>query len=113
MSNPNILSKTISVGPKSFIDPRQPYNKLAPPPRYYTDEEIIAKFKLPTEKDEILYGFEYPECGGLICTDQEMLNKQKGVLSAVVKQLAVNMIKGLGISHISMPIKIFEPKSSI
>jgi hypothetical protein len=42
-----------------------------------------------------------------------MLNKQKGVLTHVVKQLAVNMLKGLSISHISMPIKIFEPKSSI
>jgi len=42
---------------------------LAPPPRYYTEEEIIEKFKLPTAKDEILYGFEFPECGGLVCTD--------------------------------------------
>jgi hypothetical protein len=40
---------------------------------------------LPTEKDDILYGFEYPENGGLICTDEEALNKQKGVLSYVVK----------------------------
>ncbi len=31
----------------------------------------------------------------------------------VVKQLAVNMLKGLTIAHISLPIKIFEPKSSI
>lgn len=68
---------------------------------------------LPTIKDQILYGFEYPENGGLICTDQEMLDKQKGVLSHVVKQLAVNLLKGLSISHISLPIKIFEPRSSI
>jgi len=31
----------------------------------------------------------------------------------VVKQLAVNLMKGLSISHISLPIKIFEPRSSI
>ena len=54
-----------------------------------------------------------PDAGGLICTDQEALDKQKGVLSHVVKQLAVNMLKGLSISHISLPIKIFEPRSSI
>jgi len=30
---------------------------------------------MPTERDQILRGFEYPECGGLICTDEEMLNK--------------------------------------
>ena len=75
MNNPNIMSKTISVGEKSFVDNRQPYNKLAPPPRYYTEEEILEKFKLPQSKDEILYGMEFPECGGLVCTDQEMLNK--------------------------------------
>ena len=68
---------------------------------------------MPTKKDEILRGFDFPECGGLICTDEEMLNKQKGVLSHVVKQLAVNLMKGLSISHISLPIKIFEPRSSI
>ena len=51
--------------------------------------------------------------GALECTDQEALDKQKGVLSEVVKQLAINLMKGLSISHISLPIKIFEPRSSI
>lgn len=31
----------------------------------------------------------------------------------VVKQLTVNLFKGLTITHISLPIKIFEPRSSI
>ena len=31
----------------------------------------------------------------------------------VAKKLAVNLLKGLSISHISLPIKIFEPRSSI
>ena len=68
---------------------------------------------LPTEYNEVTKGFEIHGNGGLICTDVEMLNNQKGVLSSVVKQLAVNMMKGLSISHISLPIKIFEPRSSI
>jgi len=34
-------------------------------------------------------------------------------LGAVAKQLAINILKGLSISHISLPIKIFEPRSSI
>ena len=80
-----------------------------------TNEEINEYIKkmMPSEKEKILYGFDFPECGGLICTDEEMLAKQKGVLSHVVKQLAVNLMKGLSISHISLPIKIFEPRSSI
>jgi hypothetical protein len=80
-----------------------------------SNEDLVAYFALimPSEKDKILRGFDFPEQGGMICTDQEMLDKQKGVLSHVVKQLAVNMMKGLSISHISLPIKIFEPRSSI
>lgn len=31
----------------------------------------------------------------------------------MAQQLVVNALKGLTISHISMPIKIFEPRSSI
>lgn len=58
-------------------------------------------------------GLEINDQGCLICTDQEALNKQKGVLGNVAKQLAINLMKGLSISHISLPIKIFEPRSSI
>jgi len=35
------------------------------------------------------------------------------VLTDVAKQLAYYLMKGLSISHISLPIKIFEPRSSI
>lgn len=35
------------------------------------------------------------------------------MLANVAKQLAINVIKGLSISHISLPIKIFEARSSI
>jgi hypothetical protein len=60
-----------------------------------------------------LKGLELQADGGLLCTDQAVLDKQKGILSNVAKQLAVNLMKGLSISHISLPIKIFEPRSSI
>lgn len=86
MQNPKIWSKEISVGPNSFADKRQPFNKLAPPPMYYTGEQLLEAFQLPVKKDKILFGFDNPEdVGGLICTDDDMLNKQKGVLSHVVK----------------------------
>lgn len=103
------------MGDMSFVDKRQSYQKLAPPPKYLNKEDLLRYMAIimPTEKLEILKGFDFPDCGGLICTDEEMLNKQKGVLSHVVKQLAVNLMKGLSISHISLPIKIFEPRSSI
>lgn len=58
-------------------------------------------------------GLVEPPYGGLVCTDEEAMERQKGVLVDVVKQLAVTLLKGLTISHISLPIKIFEPRSSI
>ena len=41
------------------------------------------------------------------------MDRQRGVLMDVLKQLTMNMLKGLSISHISLPIKIFEPRSAI
>jgi hypothetical protein len=73
----------------------------------------MEEFARPIEKNDILRGFEYPEVGGLLFTDEEQLNRQRGVLSHIVKQLAMNMLKGLPMSHMSLPIKIFEPRSTI
>lgn len=101
------------MGPLSFIDSRQPPNDRAPPPKYFTPAFITEKFALPINKNHILYGYETPNKGGLVCTDQEMLDRQKGVLSDVAQQLMKNALKGLSISHMSLPIKIFEPRSSI
>lgn len=80
------------------------------------DKETLSNYMNqihPRVKEEILYGFEFPEEGGLLCTDHEMLDRQKGVFTHVVKQIAINLLKGLSLSHISLPIKIFEPRSSI
>lgn len=51
--------------------------------------------------------------GGLLCTDKAAMERQKGVLVDVVKQLATVLLRGQTIAHISLPIKIFEPRSSI
>ena len=68
---------------------------------------------LPTRKQDIMKGLIEPPHGGLLCTDEEAMERQKGVLVDVVKQLAITLLKGLTIAHISLPIKIFEPRSSI
>jgi hypothetical protein len=54
--NPKILSNEISVGKNSFVDCRQPYSHLAPPPKYF-DLEILLQ-PLPVAKDDILRGLE-------------------------------------------------------
>jgi len=110
-NNPFILAGGRSVGEKSFVDSRQEYDHASPPPKYFDEEIMLAP--LPSKKSEIMKGLIEPPFGGLVCTDQEAMERQKGVLVDVVKQLAVTLLKGLTIAHISLPIKIFEPRSSI
>ena len=105
------MSTMQSVGQHSFVDIRQPYDHASPPPKYFDDDNLNAT--LISAKSDILKGFVEPPFGGLVCTDQEAMERQKGVLVDVVKQLAVTLLKGLTIAHISLPIKIFEPRSSI
>jgi hypothetical protein len=76
-NNPYILSHTMSMGKKSFANSKQSYYKLAPPPKYFSNEFLLREFHelLASDKEDLLFGFEYPEQGGLICTDKEMLDK--------------------------------------
>lgn len=54
-----------------------------PPPKYFTEKHLNEG--LPVKKDDILRGFEMKKSGGLICMDQEAIEKQKGVLGNVVR----------------------------
>ena len=107
----DIYSKVESVGPFSFVDIRQDYDEECPPPTYLHYRDV--HLKLPVEKEDIFEKFEFCERGGLRCTDEEAMERQKGVLKDVVKEFAKNFIKGLGISHMSLPVRMFEPRSTI
>jgi len=87
------------------------HEEICPPPKYIGNSVLLRP--LPVLKNDILAGLVVNEEGCLVCTDLEALEKQKGVLVNVAKQLAMNLLKGLSISHISLPIKIFEGRSSI
>jgi hypothetical protein len=51
--------------------------------------------------------------GVVVCTDEETIANQSGILTEVLRQLTINLLKGLTITHISMPVKIFEPRTSL
>ena len=46
LENPMILQTNESVGEYSFIDDRQKYNKLAPPPKYMTADYLRQNMEL-------------------------------------------------------------------
>lgn len=50
-NNAFLLSTSASVGNKSFVDSRQPYKRLAPPPKYFDHEFMVSQFVLPTDRE--------------------------------------------------------------
>ncbi len=108
--DPEIYSLVKSCGPYSFVDETQEYKEEEPPPTYLKYDEL--NIKLPTEKEDLFKDTEVCNHGGLRCVDEEAMNQQKGVLKDVVKALAKNFLKGRGISHMSLPVRMFEPKST-
>ena len=101
----------VFVGPNSFADRKSRVDLESPAPIHLSDKIIL--FPLPKDKPTVLQGLIVNEEGALVCTDVATLQKQQGVLANVAKQLVLVLLKGLSISHISLPIKIFEPRSSI
>ena len=57
-SNTYIWSHTVSVGKRSFVDDRQSYQHVAPPPIYLDGQKLINHFHLPTDVAGILKGLE-------------------------------------------------------
>lgn len=49
--------------------------------------------------------------GGVKFTDVEEVNRQKGVIMHLVKSLGSNLLEGKSMINISLPVRIFEPRS--
>lgn len=109
--DPHVFSKNVAVTPYSFVDENQKYDEEAPPPTYLP-WQIISR-KLPTSKEDLFKDLEFCEHGGLRCVNEEAMERQKGVFASIVREFAKSFFKGQGISHISLPVKMFEPRSTL
>eukprot|EP01022_Parablepharisma_sp_SALTPOND_P004220 TRINITY_DN1190_c0_g1_i1.p3 TRINITY_DN1190_c0_g1~~TRINITY_DN1190_c0_g1_i1.p3 ORF type:complete len:471 (-),score=49.44 TRINITY_DN1190_c0_g1_i1:72-1484(-) len=111
-SDPEIYSSVVPICPFSFLDPKgRKYNAKMPPPTYLKESELVYGQK--STKAEILKGFEVPTDGGLKCVDQEVLNRQKGVLASLIAQVATCFFQKSGFVRVSLPVRIFEPRSTL
>lgn len=94
----------------------------------YTGEPDIANPKLPAPtyikhsvlaapkhfvKDEIFKGLEITKKGELKLVDKEILERQKGIASEVLRRLAGSIAAGRGVVGVSLPVRIFEPRSML
>ena len=103
------LSDKKATGLFSFLPSEIPYMVDCPPP-CYLKYEILKKLKGIT-KEEIFYGIERLNSGELKCVDKEVLDKQKGLVGEMIKKIMQSIAEGRGIVGVSLPVRIFEPRS--
>lgn len=108
--DPDVYSFKKGTSPFTFV-PDRPFDAAMPPPTY-TPYAKLCEPK-PLRSSEILQGLTIQINGTLKCTDQEAIDKQKGVVPEVLKQVAKSITSGVGAVGISLPIRIFEPRSTI
>lgn len=72
-NNNYVMSLTDSVGPLSFVDDRQPFEMLAPPPKYINDEMFLKDFTGPTDTQLILKDFVVDEQGYFVVTNEDII----------------------------------------
>eukprot|EP00826_Nyctotherus_ovalis_P035735 TRINITY_DN3093_c0_g1_i5.p1 TRINITY_DN3093_c0_g1~~TRINITY_DN3093_c0_g1_i5.p1 ORF type:complete len:481 (-),score=161.09 TRINITY_DN3093_c0_g1_i5:30-1472(-) len=102
-----IYSTSVGLAPRSFITFDKEYKEKSPPPTYFSDKELYSCTLIT--KDDFLKGFEVPREGGLMCVDKSIVKRQSGVIGSMIGQLITTM----SISRISLPVRIFESKSTL
>ena len=107
--NNYFLSDKKAVGYFSFLPWETAFMADNPPP-CYLKFEVLKKLKGIT-KEEILAGVERQNTGELKCVDKEVLDKQKGIVGEMIKKIMQSIAEGRGIVGVSLPVRIFEPRS--
>ena len=51
--------------------------------------------------------------GHLWCNDQNILNSQKGILIDLVKRAGKKLMEGKGVVAVSLPVRLFERRSTV
>ena len=112
-NDPNIYCLHKNIMPFSYMLNAMPntYNEKAPPPTYLPYSLLSEKRGL--ERDDAFYGLEITNSGVLKLTDPEILKNQKGLIPEVLQSLFKSIAEGRGVVGVSLPIRVFEPRSLI
>ena len=79
----------------------------APFPIELTYEQLISKFS-----DNFLSGFTIKDNSGVYCLKKDIVEKQSGIIKEVITALTKCIWTG-GVMSLSLPIRIFEPRSML
>lgn len=107
---PQVWSTELGAGPFSLLIGSD-FDSQCPAPTYLPIE-FLNRFR-PCDKDALLQGYEFNSDGGLNCVDRAVLDKQRGIITEVIRQVATCLMKGQGIVGMSLPIRLFEPRSTL
>ena len=110
-NDPLIYSFVEPTSPFSYGVPDNIYDPKCPPPTYIKNEELNTfEFSL----QGALKGFQILKNGNLKCVDKDVIEKQRGVVTDLIKQVLQNFFKmGSFNNHISLPARIFEGRSLV
>jgi len=111
-NDPQIYSFNKAIMPFSYMAYTSMEDKYTPkyPPPTYLDYAILSKPK-SYAKSDVFKGLEITKTGELKLVDEEILKKQKGIVYDVLKRLAQSIAEGRGVVGVSLPVRIFEPRS--
>lgn len=109
-NDPQIYSFKKLVMPFSYIlGAEDKFNPKLPPPTYLS-YEVISETK-SYAKNDVFKGLEIKKNGEIKLVDEEVLKNQKGIVTDVLKRLASSIAEGRGVVGVSLPVRIFEPRS--
>ncbi len=112
IGDPFILTRLKPCGPFSFVDrTKQKYDEKMPPPIYLQMTDINVKKKF--SKEEIFRNLKIEKDGRLKLTNKASKEAQKGIIAEVLKQCGAKILEGSKIVGLSLPVRIFEPRSQI
>lgn len=107
-----VLTKNFATHPMSFGYgyTEKPFKDLVLPvfmgPEHY-------KKQPPSKRDEIFIDIKRTDDGELKLVNQEVIDSQKGILGEVIKKAMVSIFTGQGMVGMSLPVRIFEPRSTM
>jgi hypothetical protein len=74
--------------------------------------ELNYEFLINPLPSGFLEGYQVKDNEGVFCKNEDIVKRQSGIFSEVAKQIAKGLFKS-GVISISLPIRIFEPRSML
>lgn len=109
-NEPGVWSLQVAAPPFSLLT-GAPFQADCPPPLYLSLRELNNVW--PTDFQGMFAGFSLPPEGGMVLIDPRVIENQRGVIVDVIKSVAACVVKGKGVVGLSLPIRLFEPRSTI